>query len=72
MFNFFSKLTNNYGFEIILFNWIRELGDGISFFEFIINWNKFESDHTPSFEFTIIILNLSIIDFVIFYLHHRD
>jgi len=72
MLSFFYKINKNYGWELTLFFWLRELEDGLTFFEFILDWNRFKIDHIPSFELSLTICNLTIIDFVIYYLHHKD
>jgi len=72
MLSFFHKINKDFGWDLTLFFWLRELDDGLTFFEFILDWNRFKTDHTPSFELNLTIFNLTIIDFVIYYLHHRD
>jgi len=67
-----GKINGDYGWEISLFNKIRDYSDGITFCEYKINWDRYLSDHTPRFEFYIMILNYVIIEFNIYYLHHRE
>lgn len=65
MLQFLSKINDNYGLELNLFNWLQ-IDSGILFFEFVLSWNKIESDNMPTFECSLYILNLNIIDFIIF------
>ena len=66
-----KKLTTDYGIELALFHKIRKFSDGMIFAEFKINWDRYLNDHTPRFEFHVIVLNYTIIEMNIYYLHHR-
>jgi hypothetical protein len=72
MINFNHKINKNYGYELVLFNKNRQSHDGLTFFNLNINWDRFLLDHSPKFTFELIILNLEIIEFDIYYLHHRN
>ena len=67
-----KKITNNYAFELVLFNIVRQVSDGITFFNLNINWDRYIADHSPRFEFELVILNITLIDFNYYYIHHRD
>ena len=71
MISFGREISKNYGWELTLFNKIREYCDGMTFCEIRINWDRYEADHCPRFEFHIIILNLTLFEFNLYYLHHR-
>lgn len=68
---FFKKINKNYGIELTFFNKIRSYSDGITFFNININLDRYEADHSPKFEFSLTILNVILIDMMIYYLHHR-
>ncbi len=67
-----GKLNSNYGWEIALFHKIRPFSDGISIFTLKINIDRYLADHSPRFEFHFILINHTIIEFNVYYLHHRD
>lgn len=67
-----SSLTKNYGWELALFLKFRDFKDGIRFLEIDLNWDRYLADHTPRFEFRIAVFNFTLIEFNIYYLHHRD
>jgi len=67
-----NKINKNYAWELSGFHMIRQFSDGMSFFEFTTNWDKYLSDHTPRFDIMFIILNFKVLEFSIYYLHHRD
>lgn len=67
-----GQLTSNYGWEISWFNKIRDFSDGVIFFEFTVNWDRFLADHSPKFQLLWIVANYTIIEFNIYYLHHRE
>lgn len=70
--NINGLINRDYGWEIALFNKIRQFEDGLSIFEIIMNWDRYKGDHSPKFEFSVIILNVIIIEANISYPHHRD
>lgn len=67
-----GKINIDYGWELTIFHQIRKVSDGITIFEKKINWDRYLADHSPRFEFHVVILNYTIIEFNVFYLHHRD
>ncbi len=67
-----DKIGNDYGWEITLFHKLRKFSDGVTFFEAKINWNRYKGDHSPRFEVHIILLNITLIEANIYYLHHRE
>jgi hypothetical protein len=71
MINFNNKINKNYGWELVLFNINRNLSYGLTFFNININWDRFLEDHSPRFIFELTLLNIEIIEFNIYYLHHR-
>ena len=72
MFVFGNKITNDYGWELALLGKIRNFSDGITFFTININWDRYLSDHSPKFTFHIELINCTLIEFNIYYMHHRD
>ena len=67
-----SKINEDYGIVLSMFNKLRDLKDGLSICEFTINWDRYLDDHTPRFDIMFIICNIKIFEFSIYYLHHRD
>lgn len=67
-----GKISSDYGWEITVCYKVRNIADGVSFFDMIINWDRFLADHSPRFEFRIILLNWTVVEINIYYLHHRD
>jgi hypothetical protein len=72
MFSGSGKININYGWEIVLFKRIREFSDGITFFEEKLNWDRYHGDHSPKVEAHLVLFNFTIIEFNVYYLHHRD
>ena len=66
------KLNSNYGLDWNFFYKVREFSDGIDWIRFNINYDKFLSDHKPSFELYFGILNITIVEINVYYLHHRE
>lgn len=69
---FSRKISKDYGWEIALFHKLRDFSDGMTFFETKINWDKYLADHCPRFGIHIIILNYTLVELNIYYLHHRE
>jgi hypothetical protein len=69
---FGGKITENYGWELVLFWKLREFSDGVTFFDMTINWDSYLADHSPRFRIHIVVLNYTLIEASIYYLHHRD
>ena len=69
---FGKKLNKNYGWELAFFHRVRDFSDGITFFEWNITLDRYLADHTPRFTFELNILNYKIVEFGVYYLHHRD
>ncbi len=72
MITFGREVSNDYGWEITLFHKLREFSDGVTFLETKINWDRYIGDHTPRFEFHLVLLNHTIIEVNVYYLHHRS
>lgn len=73
MISYSRNIGKNFALDISGFRMIRTIRDGISFFDFDISWERCKYvDHNPSFDFTLIIFNLILIDFHIYYKYHRD
>lgn len=71
MITFNGKFGRDYGLEIVLFHKLREYSDGITFWESKINWDRYLADHSPKFTIHIVLLNYTLIEINIYYLHHR-
>jgi hypothetical protein len=69
--SFSGKFNDDYGWEVAMISKIREFSDGITFIEFAINLDRYLADHSPRFSFHMIVLNHTIIEANIYYLHHR-
>lgn len=67
-----GTISGDYGWELTIFHKLREASDGIVFFNSIINWDRYLGDHSPRFEFHLVVFNHTIIEFNVYYLHHRD
>ena len=72
MINFSRRINNDYAWDFDAFAKNRDFSDGVEFFTFIVNWDRYLMDHTPQFQFSLVILNWTIFDFTIYYIHHRD
>ena len=68
---FGGKINNDYGWEVAVFSKIRMFSDGLSFFELTINWDRYFAHHCPRFRFHLVVLNYTIIEANVYYLHHR-
>jgi hypothetical protein len=66
-----GNINDDYGWELTLFHKIRNSSDGIIFFDQKLNWDRYIADHSPKLELHLIILNYTIIELNIYYLHHR-
>lgn len=69
---FGGTINEDYGWEIALFHKLRDLSDGITFIEFEVNWDRYLADHKPQFRLFLAILNHTLIEASIYYLHHRE
>ena len=67
-----GKLNSDYGWELTFLHKIRNVSDGVTFLEKKLNWDRYLADHSPRFEFHVVMFNWTIIEFNVFYLHHRD
>jgi len=72
MITFGRKINNDYGWEIALLHKLRNFSDGVTFLETKINWDRYIGDHTPRFEFHLVLLNHTVIEINVYYLHHRE
>lgn len=68
----FKQLNKDYGVEFCSLYSYRNFSDGVSFIDFNINWDRYLADHTPRFDIRLAICNFMLIDFSVYYLHHRD
>ena len=66
-----GKISDDYGWEVTVLQKIRESSDGVIFFNGEINWDRFLEDHSPKFKIHLIMLNYTMIEINIYYLHHR-
>ena len=69
---FGGKISGDYGWEISVFHKVRRAADGVSFFDLKINWDRFPAYHSPRIDFHIVVLNWTVIEMSLYYLHHRD
>jgi len=58
--------------EVTVVHKIREASDGIIFIDGKINWDRYLEDHSQKFEIHLVMLNYTIIEINIYYLHHRN
>ena len=66
-----SKINKDYGWEVALFHKLRDFSDGITFWKAKINWDRYYADHSPRFGIHIVLLNYTLIEVNVYYLHHR-
>ena len=71
MIHFWSEINADYAWEISMFFNYRDFSDGVSFLEFDVMWDRYLADHTPKFIFQISVFNFTLIDFEVYYRHHR-
>ncbi|MBI4595197.1 MAG: hypothetical protein HY730_02340 [Candidatus Tectomicrobia bacterium] len=69
---FGGKINEDYGWEVALFFKLRDFSDGVIFFEMTMNWDRYLADHSPKFGIHIVVLNYTVLEANIYYLHHRD
>jgi hypothetical protein len=67
-----GKISGDYGCEVTIFHRLRETSDGVIFFDGKINWDRYLADHSPRFEIHLVMLNYTIFEINVYYLHHRD
>jgi hypothetical protein len=67
-----GRWSGDYGWELTVFHKVRRAADGVTIFEGKLNWDRYLADHSPRFECHLVVLNYTVIEFNIFYLHHRD
>jgi len=72
MIGFSFKTNKNYAIDIYSLHKYREFEDGIDFIDFKFGLDLFEGDHNPKFTFFVGLLNVSIIDFTWYNIHHID
>jgi hypothetical protein len=65
-----KPINENYAWEVSALYQYRDFSDGVSFFDFNCSWDRFEGDHTPTFNLKLSILNITLIEANIYYLHH--
>ncbi len=66
-----GKLSDDFGWEITLFHKLRAFSDGLSLLALRVNWDRYLADHTPRFELHLVLINYTIIELNVYYLHHR-
>jgi hypothetical protein len=72
-FNWFGgRVNENYGWELALCHRLREFSDGITAVELNLNWDRYLADHSPRFSVHLVILNYTIVEASVYYLHHRE
>lgn len=67
-----GHISQEYGWELTLFHKLRAYRDGITFLEVHINWDRYQADHCPRFTVHLILCNVTVFEWHIYYLHHRD
>jgi hypothetical protein len=68
----FVKLSENYGLELNFFYKVRDYSDGINFINGEVNLNLYKADHSPNFRIELIVMNVMLFEFHIYYLFHRE
>jgi hypothetical protein len=69
---FGGKINDNYGWELVLFGKFREFSDGVTFFHITTEWDRYLADHSPRFSMHFVLINFTVLEVSIYYLHHRD
>jgi hypothetical protein len=67
---FSFKLSKNYALDFCSGNFYRRWKDGIDFVDFNIVLELYKRDHNPQFRIFFSILNLNLIDFIIYNVNH--
>lgn len=70
MLSFHRSLSKNYDLELTVLNPIRKLSDGVTFYSFVIDSDWYQGDHNPQFSIRLIILNVMILEFMIYNINH--
>lgn len=65
-------INKDYAWELSAFYKYRDFSDGVDFINVIVNWDRYLDDHTPRFEISLRILNITLLEFNIYYVWHRD
>jgi hypothetical protein len=65
------KISKNFAFELSFLNFIREFSDSITFFTVNIESDWYKGDHNPQFGISLIFLNIMILEFRIYNIHHE-
>jgi len=66
------EISRNYAVDIALLYQVRAFRDGVSFFDLSTNLDLYKADHTPGFSIRLIVLNIMLLDFSIYYRWHRN
>lgn len=67
---FCRDLSKNYAMELTLFRIIRKFSDGLTFCSFIIDSDWYRGDHNPQVSFRLIVLNVMLIEFMVYNINH--
>lgn len=66
-----GQFSDDYGWEVTVFHKLRAASDGVIFFQGSVNWDRYLADHSPRFQIHLVILNYTIFEGCVYYLHHR-
>lgn len=72
MLTFWGKITEFKAWEITFFHLYRSFKDGLTVFNIDINNDWYIGDHNPKFEFSIILFNVTIVEFNIYDTRHEE
>lgn len=65
------RLGPKFGWELALFHKLRDFSDGLTFLNLRFDWDRYLADHSPRFVFHLVVLNFTLCEFSVYYLHHR-
>lgn len=69
--NFFFKLNEKYALDLTLFSFQGNTGS-IQFFKLDIGYDYWKGDHNPKFSFNLELLNITIIDLMVYNMFHVE
>lgn len=65
-------INKDYAWDANFLYKYRYFSDGVDFFECKCSLDLYKSSHTPAFDFTLRMFNFTLVEFKIYYRHHRE
>lgn len=70
--NLSFHISDNYAIDMTAMKNIRGISDGMSWFNFDIESDWYKGDHNPQFKIHLVAMNVTIIEIVIYNVHHLE